>query len=458
MTTGATQRLIDSVAGLTPARLPAAARTVARHCVLDWFGAALAGSREPLSAVLAQELLREGAGDQTLVGRANRSTPLNAALINGAASHALDFDDTHTRMSGHPSAPVVPAALALAERDDRDGASFLTAVVAGIEVECRLGAMVNPGHYAAGFHATGTLGTFGAAAAAAHLMALDAEQWRNALGLAGSQAAGLKSAFGTMAKPLHAGRAASNGLLAALLAAGGFTGAPAVVEVAQGFASTHGAQRVDADSLDRLGDRFLIVDTLFKYHAACYLTHAAIEAASRIRTEPGFSPGNVESVEILGSAGCVGVCDISEPRTGLEGKFSLRAATAMALLGVDTSDPAAFSDERMRDPQLVAMRDRVTFTPRPGIAPTRAGVTVRANGRRFDAEADTGKPATDLVAQWNSLSAKFFSLATPVIGRERATGLHQAIEQIEAVPSMRALAALARTAETRPAHAAHGRE
>ncbi len=171
--------------------------------MLDWFGVALAGLREPLSGILVRELVFGDRGDATLVGHAQRASVLDAALNNGASSHALDFDDTHTLMSGHPSAPVVPAALALAERDGRDGASFLAAFVVGAELECRLGALLNPGHYAAGFHATGTPGTFGAAAAAAHLLALDDGQWRNAIGLAGTQAAGLKSGFGTMAKPLH---------------------------------------------------------------------------------------------------------------------------------------------------------------------------------------------------------------------------------------------------------------
>jgi 2-methylcitrate dehydratase PrpD len=441
----ATAALVNSVAEITAGAIPLAARTVARHCVLDWFGVALAGSREALSDILVREVASLEPGDATLVGRDERTSALSAALINGAMSHALDFDDTHTMMSGHPSVPVVPAALALAERDDRDGEAFLAAVVAGVELECRLGALVNPGHYAAGFHATGTLGTFGAAAAAAHLLGLDAGRLRHALALAGTQAAGLKSAFGTMAKPLHAGRASANGLLAALLARGGFTGNPDIIETHQGFARTHGALDVDAERIERLRGRFLITDTLFKYHASCYLTHAAIEAASELRVGGGFRPDAIESVEVRGSVECVGVCDIDQPTTGLEGKFSLRATTAMALLGDDTSDPAAFSDERMRDPQFVSMRDRVTFMPQSDLAATSAALTVRANGQRFHADADTGRPATDLPRQWDALSAKFFSLATPVMERDRARRLHEAIAGIEMVTSMRALTALART-------------
>ena len=438
-----TRELVEHVSAITPEAIPEAARTVARHCLLDWFGCAVAGSREPLAQILSDELVAAEEGGATLVARAECATPLTAALINGAMSHALDFDDTHTLMSGHPSAPVIPAALALAERDGRDGASFVAAIVAGIETECRLGALVNPGHYALGFHATGTLGTFGAAAACAHLLRLDHDRWMNALAIAGTQAAGLKSAFGTMSKPLHAGRAASNGLLAALLARSGYTGAADIIETEQGFARTHGAAEIDASRLDALRDRWLITDTLFKYHASCYLTHAPIEAALKLRND-GVIPGAIESVEVRASSGCMGVCDLPEPSTGLEGKFSLRATTAMALLGDDTSDPASFNDARMRDPRFIAMRDRVTFVPTPGLQVTQATVVVRPAGRELTAEADTGRPETDLARQSERLTAKFMALTAPVIGADRAAALRDAIEQVEDVASMREIAALAR--------------
>lgn len=442
-----TRKLVESVAGLTLEDAPAPARSVARHCVLDWFGCALAGSLEPLSQILIHEIAAPEAGETTLVGRPEGTTLLTGALVNGAMSHALDFDDTHWMMNGHPSVPVVPAVLALAEQEDCDGAAFLAAVIAGIEFECRLGALIGAPHYAAGFHATGTLGTFGAAAAASHLLGLDSDAWCQAMGLAGTQAAGLKSGFGTMAKPLHAGRAASNGLLAALLARGGFTGNPAIIEAAQGFAATHAGGAVDPTHLARIGERWLITETLFKYHASCYLTHAPIEAASQLRAE-GLRAEDIDSVQVRGSTTCVGVCDIAEPTTGLEGKFSLRATTAMALLGDDTSDPATFSDERMHDPDLRALRDRVVFSPEASLPATHAILIVHAKGRELTAEADTGEPASDLDAQWSKLSAKFFALAEPVIGRDNARELQSAIADIEGVPTVRHLTSLLRTAVT----------
>ena len=323
-------------------------------------------------------------------------------------------------MSGHPSVPVIPAALALAEARGASGARLLAAIVAGIEIECRVGAIVNPGHYAAGFHATGTVGTFGAAAACAHLLGLDRERFEHALGLAGTQAAGLKSSFGTMAKPLHAGKAAHDGLLSALLAQGGFTGNPRIVESRQGFAETlHGSITPEAalERIDRYRDRFLVRDTLFKYHAACYLTHSAIDATRRLRESSGVRPEAIDSIVVEVPASSLDVCNIQTPSTGLEGKFSLRATVALGFLGADTSQLDTFTDERMRSAELVAMRDRVTVAPTAGTPPTATPVRVRTrDGRELRAVCDVGSPAADLADQGRRLEAKFTALAAPVIG------------------------------------------
>ncbi|HEY3190009.1 MAG TPA: MmgE/PrpD family protein, partial [Solirubrobacteraceae bacterium] len=381
-------------------------------------------SREPLTDILVASVAGTADGaPATLIGRRERAPWVGAALVNGAAGHALDFDDTHTVMSGHPSVPVVPALLALVEREGMSGPDLLAALVAGIELECRLAALLGPGHYAAGFHATATVGAFGAAAACAHLLGLDEERWLHALGIAGTQAAGLKSSFGSMAKPLHAGRAAETGLLAALLARGGFTANPSILEAPQGFAATHAGTEPRSDALDRWAGRFLVRDTLFKYHAACYLTHAAIEAARSLRARHALAPERIARVELRVDPSLLAVCDVAEPRTGLEGKFSLRATTAMALLGDDTADPATFTDARMADPGLVCLRDRVTVVPVVGTGATRTTVTVHTGSGRLEAEADTGIPAADLRAQRERLETKFLALATPVLGRTRAEAL-----------------------------------
>ncbi len=444
-TFAATRALANAVRGTRWDRIPDDAREVARHCLLDFLGVAVAGSREPIAEILVREIVNgERSSEASLIGRKERASRLTAALVNGACGHALDFDDTHITMGGHPSVPVLPAVLALAESIDAGGRAVLEALVAGIEFESRLGAMLGGKHYALGFHSTGTVGTFGAAAACAQMLGLDEDGWLRALGLAGTQAAGLKSGFGTMAKPLHAGRAASNGLLSALIARGGFTANPAIVETEQGFAATHAGANPSSEVLDRFAGRFLIRETLFKYHASCYLTHAPIQAAAQIRAEHRLDPGTIDEVEVRVSPGLLGVCNIQEPVTGLEGKFSLRATTAMALLGINTSTLETFSDANVIEPSLVAMRDRVRVVPTERMAQTRATVIVKSNGRSLQAESDSGEPSANLGAQRENLTRKFLALTVPILGGASANALAEAALGADRLASARDLMRLTR--------------
>lgn len=428
---GATRALVNRVRAIRYEEIPDEAREVARHCLLDFLGCALAGADDPLTDILvAQVAAGEGGSQAGLIGRPERATLQTAALVNGAAGHALDFDDTHTAM-GHPSVPVIPALLALAESQDADGRSFLAALVAGIEMECRLGLLCGQEHYAAGFHSTATYGTFGAAAACAHLLDLDEDAWLNAMGLAGTQAAGLKSAFGTMTKPFHAGRAASAGLLSAQLAQGGFTAQSAILEVEQGFAATHACKDPSAAALEAQPEHLLIRDTLFKYHAACYLTHAAIEAAKLLRGQHGVEPDDVERVDVEVHPMLLGVCNIQEPATALEGKFSLRATTALSFLGRDTGDPALFRDATMAEPQVVALRNRVTVSSTTEVTPTQARLTVLTPGGSVQELVDAGIPAKDLADQGRRIVDKFRTLATARLGNERADALAAAVHGID---------------------------
>jgi 2-methylcitrate dehydratase PrpD len=428
---GATRALVDRVRAIRYEGIPDEAREVARHCLLDFLGCALAGADDPLTEILVAQVAADEGGSQAgLIGRPERATLRTAALVNGAAGHALDFDDTHAAM-GHPSVPVIPALLALAEGRGADARSCLAALCAGIEMECRLGLLCGQEHYAAGFHSTATFGTFGAAAACAHLLDLDEGAWLHAMGLAGTQAAGLKSAFGTMAKPFHAGRAASAGLLSAQLARGGFTAQPAILEVEQGFAATHACREPSAAALEAQPDHLLIRDTLFKFHAACYLTHAAIEAAKRLREQHGVDPEKVSRIEVEVNPMLLGVCNIQEPATGLEGKFSLRATTALGLLGRDTGDPALFRDATMADPELVALRDRVAVTPTTELTPAQARITALTPNGSLQELVDTGTPARDLADQGRRIGEKFRTLASARLGVERAEALGAAVRAIE---------------------------
>jgi 2-methylcitrate dehydratase PrpD len=428
ITTGLWERWGD----LTAADLPADVATVARHCVLDWFACAVAGSAEPLSSILRDELVT-GDGEASIVGTRQRAGARTAALVNGAAGHALDYDDTHLVLGGHSTVPVFPAALALAEELDRSGAELLAAFVTGVEIETRLGAGIGPSHYAKGWHATSSIGVFGAAAAASRLLELDAEQFGRAIGLAASQASGLKANFGTMTKPFHAGHAAERGLLAAQLARRGFTANPDALDANQGLSQAAGDGHWHAERMDALDD-WLLPQTLFKYHAACYLTHAAIEATAALSP----TADTVERITVTVNPGNLDVCAIPRPRTGLEAKFSLTATTAFTVLGIDTTDPASFVDEHVADDRVAALIERVAVVPDAGLRNTQVRVEVVADGRTRVAEHDTGVPAADLDAQGAKLRAKFSNLVEPLLGDD-AKALAERIEDLTALSSARQL-------------------
>jgi 2-methylcitrate dehydratase PrpD len=430
MTTASlTGELARRAAALRYDDLPEDIRLLARHCLLDWLGVTLAGSREELARILRAEAEEQGGAPQApLIGHRLRLPARAAALVNGAASHALDYDDVNLTLGGHPSAVLMPALLALAEARGLGGAPVIAAFVAGYETLCRIGALVAPGHYARGFHSTATVGSFGAAAAAAHLLGLGPARTAVALGIAGTQAAGLKSMFGTMCKPLHAGKAAENGLLAASLAARGFTSRNDVLEAPQGFAETQSPDFHPERALAAPRRGWHLADTLFKYHAACYLTHAPIECGRAVRATPGFDPAAVRRVRLGVDEGAARVCHIPAPRTGLEAKFSLRLTTAMALAGIDTASLETYSDRTAADAHLVALRDRVEVDFQRGWPHTLAELEVTlADCAVLRARHDSGVPAEDLATQGERLAAKFMSLATPVLGSVQAARLAAAV-------------------------------
>jgi len=421
---GLTAEIADWIASAPEA--PPQAQEWARHALLDWLGVTLAGSREPLAAMLRAELAEDG--PCTLLGAQARTNPHNAALINGAAGHALDYDDVSREMYGHPTAPVAPALLALAETSGATGHALLDALVAGVEVECALGEATLGSHYNLGFHATGTLGAFGAAAGCARLMRLDTEATARALGLVASMAAGLKCNFGTMTKPFHAGTAAANGFLAARLAARGFTANPAAIEAPQGFLATQSPEHATPPFRPDATAPHWIERTLFKYHAACYSTHATIEAIRELRHRHGLALDDMAAITLTVAPRHLKVCNIQEPESGLQAKFSLRQIAVMALDGCDTSQLATFSDANATAPRYVAARRRVAVETEPERDRMTARVELRlAGGRVLTAEADVGQPATGLPEQWDRLADKFRAVAAPVIGTGRT---QQAIERI----------------------------
>ena len=418
--------------------------TVARQCILDWFAVTLAGAAEPLARTLAENVAEDGGRPQATILGHGRGTMAQAALVNGSSAHALDYDDVNSALHGHPTVPVVPAVLALAEHQGRSGRDLLTAFVAGYETECRIGSLVDPGHYDAGFHATATIGTFGAAAGAARLLGLDEAQTAMALGIAGTQAAGLKSVFGTMCKPLHAGKAAANGLFAARLAQKGFTSRDDILECEQGFAETQSTVANFDAALARPKSGFHVRNNVFKYHAACYGTHSSVEALRQLREAHAFSADDVEAVTLQVTPNLLTICDIKAPETGLECKFSLCQMAAFVLAGLDTAALETYSDENASRPDLVALRQRVQVqTGYPG---HRNGARVELDlkdGRSYSKDLNVGLPAEDLVSQNQLLLAKFHGLADPILGRERAEALAAEIAGLDGARDLSAMMAQA---------------
>jgi 2-methylcitrate dehydratase PrpD len=431
---GLTRALADQAQGLTFSDIPGEARTWARQCVLDYIACGVAGASDELTEILLAEFTEQGGRESaTVLGHAKRLPAASAAVVNGAAAHALDFDDVNLAMPGHPSVAILPALLALAEERGATGKQVLTAFVAGYELQCRLGRVLAPGHYdVLGFHATATIGSFGAAAACAHLLGLDREKFAAALGLAGTQAAGLKSMFGTMCKPFHAGKASCHGLVAAKLAMRGFTSRTDVIECRQGFASTHSPDFHPHRALETPEHGLYIRSNLFKYHAACYMVHSSIEAARKLREQFGVTPERVESISVLLEESCDRICNIAAPRTGLEAKFSLRLATAMGLAGFDTGCLSTYSEEVAGDPDLVRLRDKVKLDFRVGIPNTFAEIDLLlTDGTHAIARHDSGIPAIDTAEQGRRLEAKFTGLVQPVMGAEKSAELISRINDFE---------------------------
>jgi 2-methylcitrate dehydratase PrpD len=398
---------------------------MARLCVLDWLGVAIAGANEELVTTLRAEALDEGGRPVcTLPGREERLSPGWAALVNATAADALDYSDINRAMRGHSTPAVVAAALAAAEARAASGLDLLAAVVAGIEVECRLGALLELPCLRQGFHPTAMMAHFGAAAAVSHLLRLDEAGWAHALGIAATQAAGLVASAGTMAKPFHSGKAAMNGLLAANLAARGFVGRPDAIEAPEGFIETH-ASGQHADALQRSAGRFFILDTIFKRHAACMLSHSSIENILSLRNDHGVGLAGLSRIDVSVPASTLAVCGIDVPATGLEAKFSLRAVCAMALLGDDTGDVRSYTLDRVTRPELGEWMRRITVRSEEiGYGSSRAQAQL-ADGRTVSVLDDAYQPLRDPNRRREAVSKKFRALAGSALGATRASRLER---------------------------------
>jgi len=443
--TDLTRKLSAQARAITYDAISAESREMVRQCLLDYIACTIAGANEPLTEILLAELGEQGGKEEAqVVGHKARLPMASAALVNGAASHALDFDDVNLAMPGHPTVAIMPGLLALAEATGKTGKDVLAAFFAGYELQCRVGRVISPGHYdVLGFHATATIGSFGSAAACAHLLGLDATQSVFALGIAGTQAAGLKSVFGTMCKPLHAGKAAYHGLLAARLAARGFDSRADIIECAQGFARTHSPDFNPQRAFEEPKNGTHIRNNLFKYHAACYLTHGPIEAARVLRLNHNLTPDRVGSIRLKVDGATDRVCNIPAPTTGLETKFSLRMTTAMALAGVETGRLDSYTETNAADPTLTGLRDKIEIDFQSGWPHTQAQVEIETtDGAKVTATYDAGVPAEDVMEQGRRLVQKFHALVDPILGNARSREIIAAVQNLDGLKDLRSLGAL----------------
>ena len=326
--------------------------------VFDWATVGLAGRDEPVSKMTRAAVLDEQSSAQATIFGGGRVSARGAALVNGATSHALDYDDTHFLHIGHPSVAITPAALAVAEWKNASGAEFLQALTVGLELSCRIGDWLGRSHYETGFHQTGTAGAFGATAAAGRLLGLDADQMAHALGLTATRAAGLKSQFGTMGKPLNAGFAAEVGVTCATLAAHGIVSNPAALHGVQGFGPTH-AGSARGPAFDGLGANWVFPKVSYKFHACCHGLHAMLESLRTLKSK-GLTVNAADQITVYTHPRWLDVCNQPEPTTGLGAKFSYRLTAALCLADVDTAALDSYADALTQRPDLVALRDKVT--------------------------------------------------------------------------------------------------
>ena len=429
---------------------PAAARARAAQAVLDTIGVTLAGASEPAARIVQAVVSAEGGDACRILGTVARASASNAALANGTAAHALDYDDMCFVSLAHPSAPLVGAAIASAESSGASGAALLDGYIAGFELEGRLGSVMNPRHYERGWHCTSTLGTLGAAAAACRIFGLDADTTSHALAIAASEASGLKENFGTMVKPLHAGLAARNGVLAAQLAKRGMTASAQAIEGRQGFLAAMDSQRLSlAEAAADLGTRWEILDTgiTVKLYPSCAGTHPTLDALLDLRRAEGFVGSDVDGIDVEVDSITPTVLIYDRPASGLEAKFSMPFCAAAAVIdgrvGIDT-----FEADRLRDPGILSMMARVIMRVGEGLDPlapplTQARIRVRLkDGRELTASANGARGYADRPASDEELAMKFLACAERTIPHDRAIRAIAMLRDIQHMTDIRALTAL----------------
>ena len=443
-----TASIADFIATATP---PARARERAGIAVCDTIGVALAGAAEPAARMLRTVMTAESRGNCRILGTGDRASAADAAFANGVAAHALDFDDMCFVSMAHPSCALMPSALAAAEMVNASGRALLDAYIVGFEVECRLGMTMNPRHYhARGWHATSSIGTLGAAAAAARVLKLSPAAAAHALGIAASLACGLKENIGTMVKPLHAGVAARNGVMAARLAQQGFTASEQAIDGPQGYLAALESERPAADlalAVADFGKRWEILDTgiSVKLYPSCAATHPPLDVLLQLVRDHGLTADDIEAIDVEVDSMTPRLLIYDRPETELEAKFSMPFCAAAAIVfGHPTIE--TFAVERIADPRVQAIIPRVSLRANEAFdtaAPlSQARVTVRLrDGRTLTEQADgaRGYPGRLTDAE---LAGKFLGCAERALSKRAARLALAAVRGIDTAPNVTAVTAL----------------
>lgn len=443
-----TEILADAVLDFHLDALPTQAVARAQTTMKDCLGCLLAGSRETPPAILGQYARELGARPAaTVLGvRGLRTDAGTAAMINGTAAHIHDYDDVSTNVTGHPSVVCLPVALALGEETGASGKAVLEAYMLGIEVMGLMGRGLNPQHYSRGWHNTGTLGTFGAAAAAGKLLGLTRQQLIYAFSIAASRAAGLKGNFGTMTKSVHAGLAASNGIFAAKTAKLGLDANPDIFEMDEGYVSvTTGSMDLDAitDFLASGKSEFLHPGLAIKPFPSCKATHNGINAAMELQQENGFRAEEVESIQVDCQPIAKDLLKYPIAQTPLQGKFSMNYCIACALLYGQVT-LSQFEGTQIEDPAVLELMHRIRMDVCPDIAggdyyngtwETGVRITLR-DGRRLEKRVRyaTGDPERPLSAE--ALDVKFRDCLSKVADLSKAEPFLRCVEELQTLPDL----------------------
>ncbi len=433
---GVTEELARFVTNARYRDLPGDLTWHARRCVLDSLGVALGAVGHPSVAILLDFVREVGGNPQaTVLGCGLKTSVLNAALVNGHLPHVLDYDDTYMPPETilHGTAPLLPPILALAEWKRLPGWRMLEALILGFEAEARISLAMGRAHLEAGWHVTATVGTFGAAVAAGKLLDLDARSMAYALGIAGTLASGVTEMLGTMCKPLHPGKTAMHGLMAAMLAARGFDSSPRVLESPKGFGTVLAGDRNFDAVTDALGDRWELRRNGFKPYASGVVTHPIIDGAIELRNRHGLQPEDVEAVDARTNPFVLVPTGKTEPRTGLEGKFSIYHCVAIALIE-GAAGEAQFTDEKVNEARAIDLRRRVRILPEEAIRKDEAYVSILLrDGRRLETHVEHASGTEDNPMSDEAMRQKFLHLSAPVLGEARARRAIELVDRLEAL-------------------------